>query len=509
MLKRRRMLMGMEDFANGHGYVDLALPSGTMWSTEVLYCYCWGETTLRPNAYGTQVNDHVYGGDNGTKYNSTDNLTELEPSDDAASVNFGGAWVTPSWEQFRELFNYTTFVQNPQSYYVDLTSTINGATLRVSYGPVYEFWTRNSSILTPAPNVELTVAKYADILGRNIDDKSRDYVLNVLPCIANLKTKELDLSYTRPSGTLGANASYLWIYPAIDGAYILEDGPSSDFTFSCSDSSVTISANFANNTGTGTESWYIDLRFPRNTSASPKTRTVVVTYKGYARGVITFTQEGLGYSLVDSNCAALFHLNQSTKNEVSGSSPTASYLTYVTGYYGYAASLSRSSGGIANALSYSTNSSTKFTIDFWATAIYRDTQYNGIFTLQKNSTNLFGMNTKFDSSSSSTCKLFVDLFNGGTNYGDGTNYCTTLSKNMWYHIALTYDYSSSKGVVFVNGNKVKEYSAAMPTGTYTLRLLMKNNTTSGHPGRLDEFHMSNSILWTDDFTAPNGPWSIS
>lgn len=41
----------------------------------------------------------------------TDNLVELQPEDDAATVNWGSGWETPSREQFEEIFdpNYTTF----------------------------------------------------------------------------------------------------------------------------------------------------------------------------------------------------------------------------------------------------------------------------------------------------------------------------------------------------------------------------------------------------------------
>lgn len=114
-----------------HEYVDLGLPSGTLWATCNIGAnnpedygdyFAWGETTLpEDNSYlwtsykwsnssnNTSLtkycNDSYYG-NNGF----TDNLTELELSDDAAYVNWGSSWRMPNKEQFDELINssYTT-----------------------------------------------------------------------------------------------------------------------------------------------------------------------------------------------------------------------------------------------------------------------------------------------------------------------------------------------------------------------------------------------------------------
>lgn len=48
--------------------------------------------------------DYKYGTDsNLTKYNETDGLTTLELSDDAARVNWGGDWIIPTADMYREL----------------------------------------------------------------------------------------------------------------------------------------------------------------------------------------------------------------------------------------------------------------------------------------------------------------------------------------------------------------------------------------------------------------------
>ena len=112
----------------GHAWVDLGLPSGTLWATmnvgatkpeEYGNYYAWGETTVFGKTdYSwatykwcednklTKYCAHSSSGYNGF----TDDLTDLLPGDDAASVNWGESWQMPSEEQCKELFNsqYTT-----------------------------------------------------------------------------------------------------------------------------------------------------------------------------------------------------------------------------------------------------------------------------------------------------------------------------------------------------------------------------------------------------------------
>ena len=108
--------------------VDLGLPSGTLWATcnvgagspeEYGNYYAWGETEPK-DSYTWKTYEYCMGAENTlTKYcgeseygynGFTDDLTELLPEDDAATVNWGRDWQTPSIEQFYELINnnYTT-----------------------------------------------------------------------------------------------------------------------------------------------------------------------------------------------------------------------------------------------------------------------------------------------------------------------------------------------------------------------------------------------------------------
>ena len=114
----------------GGNWVDLGLPSGLLWATRNVGAtspeeygdyFAWGET----------IPKYVYNWDNYryckgqynwlTKYCNmsdygycgpysrfTDDLTTLQPSDDAATVNWGGDARTPTEAEWEELIDHTT-----------------------------------------------------------------------------------------------------------------------------------------------------------------------------------------------------------------------------------------------------------------------------------------------------------------------------------------------------------------------------------------------------------------
>ncbi len=107
---------------NGHEYVDLGLPSGLLWATcnvgaenpeDYGNYYAWGETDTKDN-YSWSTYKYGSDWDVLTKYNTNsnngivDNKTVLDPEDDAAHVNWGGAWRMPTDEEIGELINNCT-----------------------------------------------------------------------------------------------------------------------------------------------------------------------------------------------------------------------------------------------------------------------------------------------------------------------------------------------------------------------------------------------------------------
>jgi hypothetical protein len=121
-------------------YVDLGLPSGTLWSTRDVGAnspeecgdrFAWGETVPK-NSFSV-YNYKWCSGSYTTltkyctksEYGTVDNLTVLEPEDDAATVNWGESWCMPSLAQIKELIYSCTFAK----------AELNGVIVRLVTGP--------------------------------------------------------------------------------------------------------------------------------------------------------------------------------------------------------------------------------------------------------------------------------------------------------------------------------------------------------------------------------------
>ena len=112
---------------NGHEWVNLGLPSGTLWATcnvgasrpeEYGNYYAWGETKPKTN----------YSWDT---YTYTANFEELPAENDAATANWGSKWEMPSHEQIKELYNNTITAWTTQNgvYGRKVTSKINNTSI--------------------------------------------------------------------------------------------------------------------------------------------------------------------------------------------------------------------------------------------------------------------------------------------------------------------------------------------------------------------------------------------
>lgn len=118
---------------NGHDYVDLGLPSGTLWATcnvgsstpegKGSY-FAWGETVTKSSysfnnyKYGNEDNNgnyHLYKYNTNSEYGSVDNLTTLQASDDAATAKWGNGWRTPSKSEWEELYSHTSITLTNQN----------------------------------------------------------------------------------------------------------------------------------------------------------------------------------------------------------------------------------------------------------------------------------------------------------------------------------------------------------------------------------------------------------
>lgn len=211
------LLAGSRIFAQSPQYVDLGLPSGTLWATCNLGAdapeqfgnsYAWGETATK--AYGNWGNyKYCKDGDSKklTKYCSksdkgnkgfTDSLTVLKPSDDPARANWGSEWCVPTAEQWNELVDNTTSTWTTQKgEYGRLFKASNGKSLFLpGYGPHWEgslfieyvnvlYWSSSLKVNDPS-------SAWAFILGPDAYDVSysdRSRTLSVRPVCSGTKEK--------------------------------------------------------------------------------------------------------------------------------------------------------------------------------------------------------------------------------------------------------------------------------------------------------------------------------
>ena len=141
-----------EEIKEEHEWVDLGLPSGTLWATcnvganspeEYGDYFAWGETQPKTTyswstyKYCKGTTDTMTKYCTSSEYGTVDNKTELEPSDDAATANWGSDWQMPSKEQLRELYSST--------YTSKVWTTMNG-----KYGRKITSKNNGNSIFLPA-----------------------------------------------------------------------------------------------------------------------------------------------------------------------------------------------------------------------------------------------------------------------------------------------------------------------------------------------------------------------
>lgn len=153
-------------FEEEHEWVDLGLPSGTLWATcnvganspdEYGDYFAWGETKPKSEyswstykwmnegqSSESQINKYTFADGymsacwyDGNGMFIGDGLTELLPEDDAATANWGNGWQMPSLSQCQEL--------NNKSYTITTDTTENDV-----YGKKITSRSNSNSIFLPA-----------------------------------------------------------------------------------------------------------------------------------------------------------------------------------------------------------------------------------------------------------------------------------------------------------------------------------------------------------------------
>ncbi len=203
----------------GQDYVDLGLPSGTLWATrnvgaaspeELGDYFAWGETKPKDDyswdnykwTYGTEGMLTKYC--TNSEYGIVDGVTELDPQDDAAWVNCGPTWRMPSLEQQDELRNECSWrwiTRNGVNGY--LVTGPNGNTIFLpAAGSSYQYPGRDgnywSRTLSPSGESTHAVSCEFNSLWSTCSEVRRSYGYTVRPVCMSLdniyiEQKSLDL----------------------------------------------------------------------------------------------------------------------------------------------------------------------------------------------------------------------------------------------------------------------------------------------------------------------------
>jgi hypothetical protein len=241
------LMAGFRSFAqNNHEYVDLGLPSGTLWATcnvganspeEYGNYYAWGETQPK-TIYNWDTYKYCENGNDRqlTKYcidrnygknRFTDKLTELQADDDPAT-SWGSGWCMPTKEQWEELLQNTTNKWSKQNgVYGWLFTAKNGLALflpaatnadpmcRKYAGYHGYYWSRSLDIYDPPYAQYLYFMAGSCYMARSI----RNNGFSVRPVLLLNDNDKEDAAYKQCT-TISGCVSYLKIYP--QGRYVTE-----------------------------------------------------------------------------------------------------------------------------------------------------------------------------------------------------------------------------------------------------------------------------------------------
>ena len=183
---------------NGHNFVNLELPSGTLWATANVgaseptdfgFYFQWGDTVgYTKEQVGTDEGKKYFGWDsykwdiNKGKYATKG--TTLKPEDDAAHIHMGGDWHIPSPKQIDELIDNTTSEWTTQDGVNGMLFTSKTDTSKSIFIPAAGYaWNGSVKLVGNEADVWSSVLSASDVLdgqylyfgsvGANLSDYDR------------------------------------------------------------------------------------------------------------------------------------------------------------------------------------------------------------------------------------------------------------------------------------------------------------------------------------------------
>lgn len=167
-----------------HEFVDLGLPSGTLWATcnvgaskpeDYGDYFAWGETQPKSTYYdwSTYFDSVNSSSSNFKKYYNNGGKTELDFEDDAAYVNWGADWRMPSSVQMSELRNNCTWIWDSEK----TGYTVIGPNDRFLFLPTDGFGILWSRTLNPSHSNEAFVLMWTntDVICNNAAYRCYDF----------------------------------------------------------------------------------------------------------------------------------------------------------------------------------------------------------------------------------------------------------------------------------------------------------------------------------------------
>ena len=293
---------------NGYEYVDLGL--SVKWATmnvgaEIPEDYgdyfAWGETAPK-EVYDRSTYKWCNGSKNTlTKYNTissygiVDNKTQLELSDDAASVNWGGSWRIPTnteMTELREQCTWTWITQNGVNGY-KVTSKSNGNSI---FLPAAGYYYDNSSnrarsygyywsSLLSIGNPDNAWFVYYDTGNKYGEDGNRYYGRSIRAVFGEYKVEETPPIVTTTTATSVTETS------AVTGGNVTSDGNASvterGVVYATTQNPTTSNTKVTSGSGTGSFTCNLSGLQPNTTYY---VRAYAINSKGTAYGSeITFT----------------------------------------------------------------------------------------------------------------------------------------------------------------------------------------------------------------------------
>lgn len=271
---------GVQLFIDGHAYVNLGLPSGLLWATcnvgasrpeEYGSYFAWGETEEK-DIYTWETLRYRLSGNDGasmtfSKYvtlasrGPVDNRTVLEPSDDAAAVNWGGRWLTPDDDDWTELRNNCTWAlssgykgyivtgPNGRSIFLPMAGYLHGTSL-YSAGSNGYYWSSSLDVNYPQCAMQITLGNNQIIRQEN---GTRYWGRSVRPVIQpssyfNISTQSIEFPSADGTKEITLTTNLLWKVSS-DAAWLTVSAPSGKGSATLT---VTAEANTFTQSRTGT-----------------------------------------------------------------------------------------------------------------------------------------------------------------------------------------------------------------------------------------------------------------